>query len=68
MSGSSCVADALYFRNYEEWPMPWKMAMGEGVVIILKRGADTWTPFSAVRLNVTGHHIDRIRETKMSNA
>jgi len=33
---------------------------GEPVVIILQRGADTWTPYSTVRLRVTENHIDRI--------
>jgi RNA polymerase sigma-70 factor, ECF subfamily len=58
------LADAPYFRNYERFSMPWKLAMGdvdgEPVVIILQRGADTWTPYSIVRLNVIGQHIDRV--------
>ncbi|HEX2713263.1 MAG TPA: RNA polymerase sigma factor [Candidatus Acidoferrales bacterium] len=58
------LEDAPYFRNYERFSMPWKLAMGEvdgePVVIILQRGADTWTPYSMVRLNVVGQHIDRI--------
>jgi RNA polymerase sigma-70 factor, ECF subfamily len=53
-----------YFRNYERFSMPWKLAMGdvdgEPVVIILRRGADTWTPYLIVRLNVIGQHIDRV--------
>lgn len=58
------LADAPYFRNYERFSMPWKLAMGdvdgEPVVIILQRGADTWTPYSIVRLSVVGKHIDRV--------
>jgi RNA polymerase sigma-70 factor (ECF subfamily) len=58
------LADAPYFRNYERFSMPWKLAMGdvdgEPVVIILQRGADTWTPYSLVRLSVIGQHIDRV--------
>ena len=58
------LADAPYFRNYERFSMPWKLAMGdvdgEPVVIILQRGADTWTPYSIVRLSVLAHHIDRV--------
>ena len=58
------LADAPYFRNYERFSMPWKLAMGdvdgEPVVIILRRGADTWTPYSIVRLSVVGQHIDRV--------
>jgi len=33
---------------------------GEPVVIMLQRGPDTWTPYSMVRLHVTGQSIDRI--------
>jgi RNA polymerase sigma-70 factor, ECF subfamily len=58
------LADAPYFRNYERFSVPWKLAMGEvdgePVVIILQRGADTWTPYSIVRLSVIGEHIDRV--------
>ena len=58
------LADAPYFRNYERFSMPWKLATGdvdgEPMVIILRRGADTWTPHSIVRLSVIGQHIDRI--------
>jgi RNA polymerase sigma-70 factor, ECF subfamily len=58
------LADAPYFSNYERFAIPWKLAMGEvdgePVVIILQRGADTWTPRSVVRLTVVGQHIGRI--------
>jgi RNA polymerase sigma-70 factor, ECF subfamily len=58
------LSDAPYFRNYERFSMPWKLAMGdvdgEPVVIILQRGVDTWTPYSIVRLSVIGQHIDRV--------
>jgi RNA polymerase sigma-70 factor (ECF subfamily) len=57
-------ADAPYFYNYERWPWPWKLAQGEldgePVVIILQRGADTWTPHSAIRFEVIGQRIGRI--------
>ena len=57
-------ADSPYFGKYEAWSAPWKMAEGEvdgePVVIVLQRGADTWTPYSLVRLNVSGEQIDRI--------
>lgn len=57
-------ADAPYFYNYERWPWPWKLALGEvdgePVVIILQRGADTWTPHSAIRFEVIGQRIERI--------
>ena len=58
------LVDSPYFGNYERFPMPWKLAVGEvdgePVIIILQRGADTWTPYSTVRLHVTENHIDRI--------
>jgi RNA polymerase sigma-70 factor, ECF subfamily len=57
-------ADAPYFYNYERWPWPWKLALGElddePVVIILRRGADTWTPHSVIRFEVIGQRIGRI--------
>jgi len=68
------VADAFtgrldespYFGNYERWSMPWRMAVGEvdgePVVIILRRGADTWTPYSTVRLNVIDQRIKSVTD------
>ena len=57
-------ADAPYFFNYERWSWPWKLAFGEvdgePVVIVLRRGADTWTPHSAIRFDVVGQRIERI--------
>ncbi len=57
-------ADAAYFYNYDRWPWPWKLALGEvdgeAVVIILRRGADTWTPHSAIRFDVSVERIGRI--------
>jgi RNA polymerase sigma-70 factor, ECF subfamily len=58
------LVEAPYFANYERWPWPWKLAVGEvdgePVVIILRRGDDTWTPHSAIRLDVIGQRIERI--------
>jgi RNA polymerase sigma-70 factor, ECF subfamily len=58
------VADAPYFANYGRWPWPWKLAVGdvdgEPVVVILKRGADAWTPYSTIRFDVIGQRIERI--------
>jgi RNA polymerase sigma-70 factor (ECF subfamily) len=58
------LADSPYFGNYERWSMPWRMAVGEvdgeQVVIILQRGADTWTPYSMARLRVIENHIDYV--------
>jgi RNA polymerase sigma-70 factor (ECF subfamily) len=58
------LVDAPYFSNYEKWSFSWKLAVGEvdgePVVVMLQRGADTWTPYSMVRLSATGQRIDRI--------
>jgi RNA polymerase sigma-70 factor, ECF subfamily len=58
------VADAPYFATYGRWPWPWKLAVGdvdgESVVVILKRGADAWTPYSTIRFDVIGQRIERI--------
>ena len=56
--------EAPYFFNYDRWPWPWKLALGEVdgelVVIILRRGADAWTPLSLIRFNVSGASLDHI--------
>lgn len=58
------MADTRYFWNYEHLSMSWRLALGEvdgePVIIILQRGTDTWTPYSAIRMNVTSGHVDRI--------
>ena len=57
-------ADAPYFYNYERWPWPWRLDVGEldgePVVIILRRGADTWAPYSVIRMNIRDQQIERI--------
>jgi RNA polymerase sigma-70 factor (ECF subfamily) len=57
-------ADAPYFFNYNNWPWAWKLALGEiegePVIIILQRGADTWTRYSAIRMDVAGDKVGRI--------
>src|SRR5205085_5999758 len=59
-------AEAPYFFNYDRWPWPWKLALGEvdgePVVILLRRGADTWTPYSAIRFDVVGEQVERIMD------
>ncbi len=58
--------DAPYFVNYERWPWPWKLALGEvdgePVVIILRLREDTWTPHSAIRFELSSDHIERIKD------
>jgi RNA polymerase sigma-70 factor, ECF subfamily len=57
-------SDAPYFFNYDRWPWPWKLSLGEvdgePVVLVLRRGADTWTPHSAIRFDVDCERIERI--------
>jgi RNA polymerase sigma-70 factor, ECF subfamily len=57
-------ADAPYFFNYGRWPWPWKLAVGEldgePVVIILRRGADTWRSYSVIRFEVMDQRIECI--------
>lgn len=59
-------ADAPYFFNYDRWPASWRLALGEvdgePVVIILERGADTWTPQSVIRFDVVDEQIERITD------
>jgi RNA polymerase sigma-70 factor (ECF subfamily) len=58
--------DAPYFFNYNNWPWPWRLAVGEldgePVLIILQRGADTWTSYSVIRMNVVGDKIEGIAD------
>jgi len=57
-------AEASYFFNYDRWPWPWRLALGEvddePVIIVLRRGVDTWTPHSAIRFRVSGQSVTRI--------
>ena len=58
--------EAPYFSNYERLPMAWRLALGEvdgePAVIMLQRGADVWTPYSAIRVSVADHRIERVRD------
>lgn len=60
------VADSPYFVEYEQEPIPWKMVVGqmdgEPVIIVLSATAGHWTPDSAVRLDVSGGQVERIRD------
>src|SRR5579862_8968724 len=57
-------ADAPYFFNYDRWPWPWKLALGEAdgepVLIVLQRGADTWISYSVIRMRAIGQEIEQI--------
>lgn len=58
------VAAAPYFSNWGRWTMPWKLGLaeveGETMVVVFRRNGDTFTPYSFVRLHVSGQQIDRI--------
>jgi len=57
------LVDSPYFGRYENWSVPWRMAMGEvdgePVVINLHRDPDGWNR-SIIRLDVTGGGVVRI--------
>jgi hypothetical protein len=57
-------AAASYFFNYDRWPWPWKLALGEvdgePVLIVLQRGADTWTSYSVIRMKLIRQKIEQI--------
>jgi RNA polymerase sigma-70 factor (ECF subfamily) len=59
-------SDAAYFFNYDRWPWPWRLALGEvdgePVVIVLRRGVDAWTSHSAIRMSVINDRISRITD------
>jgi RNA polymerase sigma-70 factor, ECF subfamily len=61
---SGRLSDSPYFGNYERWSMPWKMAIGEvdgePVVIVMRRGAETWAPYAIVRIALVGQQIESI--------
>jgi RNA polymerase sigma-70 factor (ECF subfamily) len=61
---SGRLSDSPYFGNYERWSMPWKMAIGEvdgePVVIVMRRGAETCTPYAIVRIILVGQQIESI--------
>ena len=58
------LADAPYFSSYARLSVPWKLTVGEvdgePVVVALRLGADTWVPWSFVRLDVSEQRIERI--------
>jgi RNA polymerase sigma-70 factor, ECF subfamily len=60
------MADAPYFTNYERLPLTWKLTVGavdgEPAIILLERGADTWTPHSVIRMNISGGRVNAIRD------
>jgi RNA polymerase sigma-70 factor (ECF subfamily) len=60
------LLDSPYFGRYEQWPVPFKMAVGEvegePVVIVLEQVADVWTPRTPVRLGMVNQRIESISD------
>jgi RNA polymerase sigma-70 factor, ECF subfamily len=60
------LREAPYFGNYERWPVPWRLTVGEvdgePVIIILQRGPDGTEREGVARLEVTGHRVTRITD------
>jgi RNA polymerase sigma-70 factor, ECF subfamily len=64
---SGRLSDSPYFGVYENWPWePWRMTVGEidaePAVIILRRGADAWKPYSAIRLDIVNERVTAISD------
>ena len=61
---SGPLAESPYFGIYERLSVPWRFTLGrvdgEPVAIALRRGADTWTPYSAVRVVIENGQIASI--------
>ena len=60
------LVDSPYFSRYEARPHPWRAAVGivDGLpaVIILVRGADSWTAGSIVHLDEADDRFIRVRD------
>lgn len=59
-------ADAPYFFNYQRWPVPWRLAVGEvdgePVIVNLLQGADGSQTRTVVRLETSGNRVTRIAD------
>jgi RNA polymerase sigma-70 factor (ECF subfamily) len=60
------LADSPYFGQYERWPLPWRLTVGEvegePVVIILYQDAGGSKPEAVVRLEVIDRRVTRITD------
>ncbi len=61
------VAESPYFGNYNRWPIPWRLEVGEVdgepvVIILFDRDGSGWKPESAVRLEVADRRVKRIAD------
>jgi RNA polymerase sigma-70 factor (ECF subfamily) len=59
-------ADAPYFYRYQQWPVPWRLVVGEvdgePVIINLQRGADGSEVRTVIRFEVSGQRVTRIAD------
>lgn len=59
-------ADAPYFFNYQRWPVPWRLAVGEvdgePVIVNLLQDADGAQTRTVIRLEVSGNRVTRIAD------
>lgn len=60
------LSESPYFGNYERWPLPWRLAVGEvdgePVVIIYFRESTGLESERVARLEVTDHRVTRIAD------
>lgn len=60
------VAKSPYFGNYQRWPVPLRMAVGEvdgePVIIILGEETGEWKPQAVLRLEVVDRRVARIAD------
>ena len=61
------LAEAPYFANYQRWPVPWRLAVGEVdgepvVLVAMDRDGEGWKPEAVVHLEVTDHRVTGIRD------
>jgi RNA polymerase sigma-70 factor (ECF subfamily) len=61
------VTESPYFGNYNRWPIPWRLEVGEVdgepvVIILFDRDGSGWKPESAVRLEFVDQRVKRIAD------
>jgi RNA polymerase sigma-70 factor (ECF subfamily) len=61
------VGQSPYSGNYERWPIPWRMAVGEVdgepvVIIFFNRDGGGWKPEAAMRLEWIDRRVTRITD------
>ncbi len=63
---AGALVDSPYFGRYEQWPLPWKLAVGEvdgePMVIVFEGDTNRWTRRWLVRLEVVNRRIECITD------